>query len=279
MPAGTALAGSASAAPPAAPQPASTSARRRAGRARRRVRGIERRLRTQPANCNPACRTFVCTPSCRRLGARRSRRRPTCERRLFAGKTCPRPNRDDAFVGRATTNVLQGGTEWGTVPLYSRSGVAGLLPLRHLGSTRLHRSTGHMSLGLQRQLRTHARREAPAHGAVEVPRPAGGHGVPREGSGSLHQRVSRTDLFGDDDRSPRRAQPVLARGARAAALLARQRGRRGARHGGPRDAAAGASRPRRHRSPGDDRGRGRRARALGSGRLAGLRHRPHGASG
>ena len=33
-----------------------------------------------------------------------------------------------------------------------------------------------------------------------------------------------------------------------------------------------------YRSPGDDRGRGGLARALGSGRLEGLRHRPHGAS-
>ena len=35
-----------------------------------------------------------------------------------------------------TTNVLQSGTKWGTFLVRSRSGVAGLLPLRHLGSTR-----------------------------------------------------------------------------------------------------------------------------------------------
>ena len=34
-----------------------------------------------------------------------------------------------------TTIVLQSGTQWGTFPVRSRSGVAGLLPLRHSGST------------------------------------------------------------------------------------------------------------------------------------------------
>ena len=35
--------------------------------------------------------------------------------------------------------VLHCGRKWGTTPGHSRSGVAGLLPLRHLGSTRLPR--------------------------------------------------------------------------------------------------------------------------------------------
>src|SRR3954449_9813264 len=34
-----------------------------------------------------------------------------------------------------TRSVLQSGGKWGTLTLRSRSGVAGLLPLRHLGST------------------------------------------------------------------------------------------------------------------------------------------------
>ena len=45
------------------------------------------------------------------------------------------------------------------------------------------------------------------------------------------------DLCGDDERSPRRAQPDVARGARDQRVLSRQRGRRRARLGGPRDAS------------------------------------------
>jgi hypothetical protein len=42
---------------------------------------------------------------------------------------------EERSVGRRKRNVLQSGGEWGTLPLRSRSGVAGLLPLRLLGST------------------------------------------------------------------------------------------------------------------------------------------------
>ena len=40
-----------------------------------------------------------------------------------------------SFVGRMTTFVLQSGMKWGRTLMHSRTGVAGLLPLRHLGST------------------------------------------------------------------------------------------------------------------------------------------------
>ena len=48
--------------------------------------GHRTRLRTEPANCNPACRTFVCTPSCRGWARRRPRRRPTLEPAHLQGK-------------------------------------------------------------------------------------------------------------------------------------------------------------------------------------------------
>src|SRR5829696_6327432 len=101
-----------------------------------------------------------------------------------------------------TTNVLQSGTEWGTFPLEQpvRGGGAPPTPPPRIDST--PGPPDHMSLGLQRQLRTHAGREAPAHGAVALPRAAGGQGVPGEGAGPLHQRVSRAHLFGDGERSP-----------------------------------------------------------------------------
>jgi hypothetical protein len=38
-------------------------------------------------------------------------------------------------VGQMTTIVLQSGMKWGRTLMHSRTGVAGLLPLRHLGST------------------------------------------------------------------------------------------------------------------------------------------------
>ena len=38
--------------------------------------------------------------------------------------------------------MLQGGTKWGTTHAHSRTGVAGLLPLRHLGSTSSHADHG-----------------------------------------------------------------------------------------------------------------------------------------
>src|SRR5687768_14513162 len=48
----------------------------------------------------------------------------------------PRPFvHGSSFVGHPTTFVLQGGMKWGRTHVHSRTGVAGLLPLRHLGST------------------------------------------------------------------------------------------------------------------------------------------------
>src|SRR5215211_9412265 len=123
-----------------------------------------------------------------------------------------------------TAIVLQSGAEWGTFPSEQpvRGGGAPPTPPPRIDSTPTG-SPDHMSLGLQRQLRTHAGREAPAHGALAVPRAAGGDGLPGQGPGSLHQRVSREDLFGADGRSPRRAQPDVPAGTRDAARDARQR--------------------------------------------------------
>ena len=50
---------------------------------------------------------------------------------------------DSRMVGQMTTNVLQSGLKWGTFSSRSRSGVAGLLPLRHLGSTEPFAPAGH----------------------------------------------------------------------------------------------------------------------------------------
>src|SRR5215207_10368350 len=125
--------------------------------------------------------------------------------------TCPW-----SAVGQMWVNVLQGVTMWGTTPRDSRSGVAGLLPLRHLGSTRTSYADS-MHLGLSRHVRTHARRQAPAHGAVEVPQRA--RGARRAGASRrpLHLGVSGRDLRGDDAGRAGRAEPVLAPGARAQA--------------------------------------------------------------
>src|SRR3954464_6867309 len=64
--------------------------------------------------------------------------RPVAVPRRFACKQPPFWSvcgRGSSFVGDRTRNVLQSGTVWGTFLLRSRSEVAGLLPLRHLGST------------------------------------------------------------------------------------------------------------------------------------------------
>src|SRR3954451_23574918 len=67
-------------------------------------------------------------PDCRTADAPRE---SACKRTSFWSVS----GRDSSFVGDRTRNVLQSGTVWGTFPSRSRSGVAGLLPLRHLGST------------------------------------------------------------------------------------------------------------------------------------------------
>src|SRR5918995_4048435 len=121
-----------------------------------------------------------------------------------------------------TTIVLQGGMKWGTTSMHSRTGVAGLLPLRHLGSTQLPPRPAirlAMGLGFPRNLRTHPRREEPADGAVEVPRGARRQGLPRQGRRLLLERVSRGHLHRDDERRPGGAEPALGASARAVALL------------------------------------------------------------
>src|SRR5687767_4599471 len=99
-----------------------------------------------------------------------------------------------------TTIVLQSGMMWGRNTMHSRTGVAGFLPLRHLGSTHPTPVSTRSAMGLDhlsRNVRTHPRREEPAHGSVEVPFDARGHGLPREGRGTLPQRLSRGDLRRD----------------------------------------------------------------------------------
>ena len=164
-------AGSASAAPPPPPQPASSEATGAGGE------GEESGREASTKRTDGAQRTAIrranarrCTPSCASERAGRPPLVPPHEHRLFAGKTCPQNDTDSSNVGRMTTIVLQSGTKWGTFPLAKpvRGGGAPPTPPPRIDSTPSARPD--MSLGLPRQLRTHARREAPAHGAVEVPR-------------------------------------------------------------------------------------------------------------
>src|SRR4051812_17350417 len=71
------------------------------------------------------------------------RARPTARHRAFAAKTCVTSAEAQGLVGRMTAIVLQSGGLWGTLAVRSRSGVAGLLPLRHLGSTDSFALAGH----------------------------------------------------------------------------------------------------------------------------------------
>src|SRR5215216_2847041 len=121
-----------------------------------------------------------------------------------------------------STIVLQSGLKWGTFSSRSRSGVAGLLPLRHLGSTDLFALLD-MRFGLPRHLRSLPRRQAPAHGPVEAPCRVLRGGLPGGRGRSLLVAVSRDDLFGARGRSPRGAEPALEPGARAQPLLPLQR--------------------------------------------------------
>src|SRR3954452_4778660 len=111
-----------------------------------------------------------------------------------------------------TTIVLQSGTKWGRFPSRSRSGVAGLLPLRHLGSTDLL----DMRLGLSRHLRPHARCEETAHGSVEAPYRLRRRSLPRPFRREMHLAVSLEHLFGADRGGPLQLQSALRAGARAA---------------------------------------------------------------
>src|SRR3954449_8856769 len=129
-----------------------------------------------------------------------------------------------------TTIVLQSGVKWGTFPSRSRSGVAGLLPLRHLGSTDLLMD---MRLGLSRHLRSHARLQEPAHGSVEAPDCLRRGRLPRPLDREMHLAVSVIDLFVVDRGGPLATEPAAPAGPRAAALLPLQRQPGGARLGGP----------------------------------------------
>src|SRR5829696_2451746 len=112
-----------------------------------------------------------------------------------------------------STIVLQSGLKWGTFSSRSRSGVAGLLPLRHLGSTDLFALLD-MRFGLPRHLRSLPRRQAPAHGPVEAPCRVLRGGIPGGGSGPVPLAVSGEDLFGAGGRSPRGLEPAVGAGAR-----------------------------------------------------------------
>src|SRR5262245_3139723 len=118
-----------------------------------------------------------------------------------------------------STIVLQSGLKWGKFSSRSRSGVAGLLPLRHLGSTDSFAALLHMRLGLSPHLRPLTRRQAPAHGAVEAPRILLGGRVPGRGRGPVPVAVSGLVLLVARGRSPRGTEPALGAGARAEPLL------------------------------------------------------------
>src|SRR3954467_5734684 len=117
-------------------------------------------------------------------------------------------------VGDDAGSVLQSGAMWGTFLVRSRSGVAGLLPLRHLGSTDLPRFADDMRLGLHRHLRTQPRRQEPADRPVQVPGGPQQGRLPFEGDGQLRLAVSRADLYADGGASPLAgAQPAQPAGA------------------------------------------------------------------
>src|SRR3954451_2182099 len=146
-----------------------------------------------------------------------------------------------------TTIALQSRMKWGTFNPRSRSGVAGLLPLRHLGSTDSFAPLD-MRLGLSRHLRPLTRREAPAHGPVEAPGSLLGGRLPGRGCGRVPLAVSGQDLFGARGRSPRGTEPALRAGAATEPLLPLQRALRRAGLGGPGDARVEARGERGHRS-------------------------------
>src|SRR3954471_18940871 len=130
--------------------------------------------------------------------------------RDFRSPMCPSRRK----VGRMTRIVLQSGRKWGTLLSRSRSGVAGLLPLRHLGSTEPFAALD-MSIGLPRHLRSLPRRQAPADGPVEAPCRVLRGRLPGGGRRPLPLAVSVHDLFGVGGRSPRGTEPALGAGAGA----------------------------------------------------------------
>src|SRR3954453_9001550 len=91
-------------------------------------------------------------------------------------------------------DVLQSGEEWDTLPSACKTGVTGLLPLRHLGHLPSHllprarpmdRDYGE-TVGVPRALRILARREEQAHGATEVPHGLRGRGGSGQVARALH---------------------------------------------------------------------------------------------
>ena len=120
------------------------------------------------------------------------------------------------LVVRGGTNVGKGVARWGNVGYNTtrqpvRGGGAPPTPPPRIDRAPVLRTS--MRLGLPRHVRTHAGRQAPAHGAVEVPRGAVGARRAGQGGGPLRLGVSGRDLRGDDAGGARRAEPVLAAGA------------------------------------------------------------------
>ena len=147
--------------------------RRRARRRAGRPPGAGSPRRTAPRHAGPSDGRIVAPGGARRRRTRRAASRADSERERRRGEACARSVREIARngasnvratrsarntirpidgsqntdhlqgkranrsrkVGHLTTIVLQSGTKWGTLLSRSRSGVAGLLPLRHLGST------------------------------------------------------------------------------------------------------------------------------------------------
>ena len=143
VPAGTAFAGSASAAPPAPPQAASrTAIRSRQGRASRRSSGHPSRVGRGPADCNSGVqphRLHAGTAVPPDWGPH-----PTHPRtRVFAGKNGHFDGPGSSFVGRMTTIVLQSGRKWGSFPSRQpvRGGGAPPTPPPRIDSTPSSRTT------------------------------------------------------------------------------------------------------------------------------------------
>ena len=161
-----------------------------------------------PPECNTACTRMPCTPSCSSGGSWAPQ--PS---HLATPRICRDfirvSSRTQAKVGQVTTIVLQSGGKWGTFLSRSRSGVAGLLPLRHLGSTEPFAALD-MSLGLHgtfdHSLDAKNRLTVPSKLRAGLLR----GGLPRQGRGPLHLAVSLHDLFGADGRSPRGLNPLSA---------------------------------------------------------------------
>ena len=130
--------------------------------------GVLQRALAEPAKCSRVCTLDECSGPAS----------PTAEAPVFTG-VLARPERPSgAWVGQGVGIGLHCGREWVTVGAACGTRVAGLLPPSHPGSDFGRRMR---TLDLPRNLRTRARREAPADGPRQVPRRPGR----RSGAGRL----------------------------------------------------------------------------------------------